>query len=172
MRIRRRRSSVASGCSRPRRSKRPRNSRSRRDEEPPEMAVLLTKKSRVAVQGITGHQGQFHTRAMLDFGTKVVAGVTPGKGGQKVEGVPVYDGADDAVRRKKANASIIFVPAAYAQHTVIETGEAGIQLIAVIPEDIPFHDALEFQPYARSKGVTVIGPNCPGIASPGQAKMG
>src|SRR5256885_10118996 len=109
---------------------------------------------------------------MLDFGTKVVAGVTPGKGGQKVEGVPVYDGADEAVRRKKANASIIFVPAAYAKDAVIEAVEAGIQLIAVITEHIPFHDALEFQPYARSKGVTVIGPNCPGIASPGQAKMG
>ncbi|HYT17410.1 MAG TPA: succinate--CoA ligase subunit alpha [Thermoplasmata archaeon] len=136
------------------------------------MAVLLTKKSRVVVQGITGHQGQFHTRAMLDFGTKVVAGVTPGKGGQKVEGVPVYDGADEAVRRKKANASIIFVPAAYAKDAVIEAVEAGIQLIAVITEHIPFHDSLEFQPYARSKGVTVIGPNCPGIASPGQAKMG
>src|SRR2546426_6419674 len=172
MRIRRRRSSEASGCSRPRRSKRPRNSPSKRDEEPPEMAVLLTKKSRVVVQGITGHQGQFHTRAMLDFGTKVVAGVTPGRGGQKIEGVPVYDGVDEAVRRKKANASIIFVPAAYAKDAVIEAVEAGIQLIAVITEHIPVHDALEFQPYARSKSVTVIRPNCPGIASPGQAKMG
>src|SRR3989442_523763 len=147
-RTRRRKSSVASGCSRPRRSKRPRNSRSRRDEEHPEMAVLLTKKSRVVVQGITGHQGQFHTRAMLDFGTKVVAGVTPGKGGQKVEGVPVFDAVDEAVRRKRANASIVFVPAAFARDAVIEAVEAGIRLI------------------------TVIGPNCPGLASPGQAKMG
>lgn len=136
------------------------------------MAVLLTKKSRVVVQGITGHQGQFHTRAMLDFGTRVVAGVTPGKAGQKVEGVPVYDTVEEAVRRKKANASIIFVPAAYTKDSVIEAVEAGLKLIVVITERIPFHDSLEFQPYARTKGVTVIGPNCPGIITPGQAKMG
>src|SRR3989441_12279880 len=110
MRTRRRKSSVASGCSRPRRSKRPRNSRSRRDEEHPEMAVLLTKKSRVVVQGITGHQGQFHTRAMLDFGTKVVAGVNPGKGGQKVEGGPGFDAGDEAGRPKKANPSHVVEP--------------------------------------------------------------
>src|SRR3989441_3280461 len=109
---------------------------------------------------------------MLDFGTKVVAGVTPGKGGQKVEGVPVFDAVDEAVRRKRANASIVFVPAAFAKDAVIEAVETGIRLIAVITERIPFHDALEFQPYARSKAVTVIGPNCPGLASPGQAKMG
>ena len=136
------------------------------------MAVLLTKKSRVVVQGITGHQGQFHTRAMLDFGTKVVAGVTPGKAGQKVEGVPVYDTVEEAVRRKKANASIIFVPAPYTKDSVIEAVEAGLKLVVVITERIPFHDSLEFQPYARTKGVTVIGPNCPGIITPGQAKMG
>lgn len=136
------------------------------------MAILLTKKSRVVVQGITGHQGQFHTRAMLDFGTKVVAGVTPGKGGVKIEGVPVYDGVDEAVQRRKANASIIFVPAPYSKDAVIEAVEAGIQLVVVITEHIPIHDALEFQPYARSKGVVVIGPNCPGLATVGQAKMG
>ena len=136
------------------------------------MAVLLTKKSRVVVQGITGHQGQFHTRAMLDFGTKVVAGVTPGKAGQKVEGVPVYDTVEEAVRRKKANASIIFVPAPYTKDSVIEAVEAGLKLVVVITERIPFHDSLEFQPYARTKGVTVIGPNCPGIITPGQAKLG
>ncbi|TLZ81336.1 MAG: succinate--CoA ligase subunit alpha, partial [Methanobacteriota archaeon] len=126
----------------------------------------MTRKSRVVVQGITGHQGQFHTRAMLDFGTKVVAGVTPGKGGQKVEGVPVFDAVDETVRHKRANASIVFVPAAFAKDAVIEAVEAGIRLIAVITERIPFHDALEFQPYARSRAVTVIGPNCPGLASP------
>ena len=136
------------------------------------MAILLTKRSRVVVQGITGHQGQFHTRAMLDFGTKVVAGVTPGKAGQKVDGVPVFEGVDDAVRRKKANASIIFVPAPFAKDAVIESVEAGIKLVVVITEHIPIHDALDFQPYARSKGVVVIGPNCPGLATVGQAKMG
>jgi succinyl-CoA synthetase alpha subunit len=126
----------------------------------------------VVVQGITGHQGQFHTRAMLDFGTKVVGGVTPGKGGARIEGVPVFDSVDEAVRRKKANASIIFVPAPYSKDAVIEAVEAGIRLVVVITEHIPIHDTLEFQPYARSKGVVVIGPNCPGLATVGQAKMG
>ncbi|HVG37492.1 MAG TPA: succinate--CoA ligase subunit alpha, partial [Thermoplasmata archaeon] len=89
------------------------------------MAVLLSKKSRVLVQGITGHQGQFHTRAMIDFGTKVVAGVTPGKGGTKVEGVPVFDSVREAVHRRRANASIIFVPAPYAKDAAIEAIEGG-----------------------------------------------
>ena len=136
------------------------------------MAVLLTKKARVVVQGITGHQGQFHTRAMRDFGTKVVAGVTPGKAGTKIEGVPVFDRVRDAVLRRKANASILFVPAPYAKDAAVEAIEAGIKLVVIITERIPFHDCLDFIPYARSKGVTVIGPNCPGIASPGGAKMG
>ncbi|TLZ65964.1 MAG: succinate--CoA ligase subunit alpha [Methanobacteriota archaeon] len=136
------------------------------------MAVLLTKKARVVVQGITGHQGQFHTRAMRDFGTKVVAGVTPGKAGTKIEGVPVFDRVRDAVLRRKANASILFVPAPYAKDAAVEAIEAGIKLVVIITERIPFHDCLDFIPYARSKGVTVIGPNCPGIASPGEAKMG
>jgi len=136
------------------------------------LAVLLTKKARVVVQGITGHQGQFHTRAMRDFGTKVVAGVTPGKAGTKIEGVPVFDRVRDAVLRRKANASILFVPAPYAKDAAVEAIEAGIKLVVIITERIPFHDCLDFIPYARSKGVTVIGPNCPGIASPGEAKMG
>lgn len=136
------------------------------------MAVLLTRKARVVVQGITGHQGQFHTRAMRDFGTNVVAGVTPGKAGSKIEGVPVFDRVRDAVLRRKANASILFVPAPYAKDAAVEAIEAGIKLVVIITERIPFHDCLDFVPYARSRGVTVIGPNCPGIASPGQAKMG
>jgi len=136
------------------------------------VAVLLTKKARVLVQGITGHQGTFHTRAMLDFGTKVVAGVTPGKGGTKVEGVPVFDGVREAVLRRKANASIIFVPAPFAKDAAIEAIEAGLKLIVVITERIPFHDCLDLVPYARSKGCAIIGPNCPGIITPGQSKMG
>ena len=136
------------------------------------MAVLLTKKARVLVQGITGHQGTFHTRAMLDFGTKVVAGVTPGKGGTKVEGVPVFDGVREAVLRRKANASIIFVPAPFAKDAAIEAIEAGLKLVVVITERIPFHDCLDLVPYARSKGCAIIGPNCPGIITPGQSKMG
>ena len=136
------------------------------------MAVLLTKKARVLVQGITGHQGTFHTRAMLDFGTKVVAGVTPGKGGTKVEGVPVFDGVREAVLRRKANASIIFVPAPFAKDAAIEAIETGLKLVVVITERIPFHDCLDLVPYARSKGCAIIGPNCPGIITPGQSKMG
>ena len=136
------------------------------------MAVLLTKRSRVVVQGITGHQGQIHTRAMLDFGTKVLAGSTPGKGGSKVEGVPVFDSVQQAVDKKRANASIIFVPAPYTKDAAIEAMEAGLKLVVIITERIPFHDTLEFIPYARTKGAGVIGPNCPGIITPGEAKMG
>jgi len=109
---------------------------------------------------------------MLEFGTKVVAGVTPGKGGATVEGVPVYDSVKEAVRRRKANASIIFVPAPYAKDAAIEAIEAGLKLVVIITERIPFHDCLELMPYARSRECTIIGPNCPGITTPAQAKMG
>lgn len=136
------------------------------------MSVLLTKHSRVVVQGITGHQGQFHTRAMLDFGTKVVAGTSPSKAGTKVEGVPVFESVQQAVEKKRANASIIFVPAPYTKDAAIEAMEAGLKLVVIITERIPFHDTLEFIPYARTKGAVVIGPNCPGIITPGESKMG
>src|SRR2546426_2085967 len=109
---------------------------------------------------------------MIDFGTKVVAGVTPGKSGTKVEGVPVFDSVREAVHRRRANASIIFVPAPYAKDAAIEAIEGGLKLVVIITERIPFHDCLDVMPYARSRGCTVIGPNCPGLASPGQAKMG
>src|SRR2546425_8378308 len=109
---------------------------------------------------------------MIDFGTKVVAGVTPGKGGTKVEGVPVFDSVREAVHRRRANASIIFVPAPYAKDAAIEAIEGGLKLVVIITERIPFHDCLDVMPYARSRGCVVIGPNCPGLASPGQAKMG
>src|SRR2546428_1069871 len=109
---------------------------------------------------------------MLDFGTKVVAGVTPGKGGTKVEGVPVFDSVREAVHRRRATASIIFVPAPYAKDAAIEAIEGGLKLVVIITERIPFHDCLEVMPLARSRGCVVIGPNCPGLASPGQAKMG
>src|SRR6058998_32561 len=172
MKPKRRRCFDPLACIRRRPWRKPPSSRSKSNRGAPRLAVLLTKKSRVLVQGITGHQGQFHTRAMLDFGTKVVAGVTPGKAGIKVEGVPVFDRVRDAVRRRKANASIVFVPAPYAKDAAVEAVEAGIKLLVIVTERIPFHDSLDLMPYARSKGTTVIGPNCPGLASPGQAKMG
>ena len=136
------------------------------------MAVLLDEKTRLIVQGITGHQGQFHTEKMLEYGTKVVAGVTPGKAGEQVQGVPVYDTCFEAVDATGANASIMFVPAPYAKDAAIEAIEAGIELLVMITERIPFHDCLDIMPYARAKGCRVIGPNCPGIISPGKAKAG
>ncbi len=136
------------------------------------MTVLVDAETRVVVQGITGHQGTVHTRQMKLFGTKVVAGVTPGKAGAEVEGVPVYDSVQDAVRTQHANAACIFVPAPYAKDALLETVDAGIRLAVVVTEHIPFHDMLVMYHYARSKGARIIGPNCPGIAAPGKAKVG
>ncbi|HEV8595746.1 MAG TPA: succinate--CoA ligase subunit alpha [Thermoplasmata archaeon] len=136
------------------------------------MSVLLDKSTKLIVQGITGHQGQFHTRAMLEYGTNVVAGVTPGKGGESVNGVPVYDACAEAVTATGANASIVFVPAPFAKDAAIEAIEAGVKLLVIITERIPFHDCLDVMPYARAKGVAVIGPNCPGVCTAGAAKVG
>lgn len=136
------------------------------------MAVLLNASTRLLVQGITGHQGEFHTRAMLDYGTNVVAGVTPGKGSTEVHGVPVFDSVHEAVAATDANASIVFVPAPYAKDAAIEAIEASVRLLVIITERIPFHDAMDVVTYARGRGVTVIGPNCPGVISAGKAKGG
>lgn len=136
------------------------------------MAALLTKDSRLCVAGITGHQGQFHTRAMLDFGTQVVAGVTPGKAGQEVHGVPVFDTVRAAVRETEADASLIFVPARFAADAVMEAASAGCELIVAITEHIPVHDAMRMISFAKGHGARVLGPNCPGIISPGHAKAG
>jgi len=136
------------------------------------MTVLVDKATRVVVQGITGHQGTVHSRQMRAFGTTVVAGVTPGKAGSDVEGVPVFDAVRDAVEKTGANASCIFVPAPYAKDALLEAVDAGIRLCVVVTEHIPFHDMLVMYHYARSKGTRIIGPNCPGIASPGNAKVG
>lgn len=130
------------------------------------MAVLLDGNTRLIVQGITGHQGQFHTMAMKEFGTNVVAGVTPGKGGTEVHGVAVYETMREAVDRHGGNASIVFVPAPFAMDAAIEAIEAGVNLLVIVTERIPVHDALDLVAHARTKGVTVVGPNCPGIASP------
>jgi succinyl-CoA synthetase alpha subunit len=136
------------------------------------MAVLLDEDNKVVVQGITGHQGQFHTKAMMDYGTKVVAGTSPGKAGEKVNGVPVFDGVAEAVTATKADTSIIFVPAPFAKDAVVESIEAGVRLVVIITERVPFHDCLDIMPYAKAKNVAIIGPNTPGIISPGRAKCG
>ena len=136
------------------------------------MTVLVDADTRVVVQGITGHQGTVHTRAMLEFGSKVVAGVTPGKGGSSVEGVPVFDSVAEAVDATGANASCLFVPAPYAKDALLEAVDAGLRLCVLVTEHIPFHDMLVMYHYARAKGTRIIGPNCPGIASPGKAKVG
>lgn len=130
------------------------------------MTVLVGPGTRAVVQGITGREGSFHTQRMLEYGTRIVAGVTPGKGGASVHGVPVYDTVREAVERHGANASVIFVPARFAADALLEAVDAGIKLVVVITEHIPVHDALRAIAYARSKGVTVIGPNCPGIVAP------
>ena len=135
------------------------------------MAIWADENIRLLVQGITGHQGQFHTKAMMEFGTKIVAGVTPGKGGMEVHGVPVYNTVEEAMEREP-NASIVFVPAPFAKDAVIEALDAGIKLVVVITENIPFHDAMQLVHYAKYKGARIIGPNCPGIASPGKTKIG
>jgi succinyl-CoA synthetase alpha subunit len=136
------------------------------------MSVLVDADTRVLVQGITGHQGMVHTVQMLKFGSKVVAGATPGKGGTSVEGVPVFDSVEEAVAKTGANATCIFVPAPFAKDALLEAVDAGIPLAVIVTEHIPFHDMLTMYHYARLKGARIIGPNCPGIASPGKAKVG
>lgn len=136
------------------------------------MTVLVDSETKVVVQGITGHQGTVHARAMREFGTQVVAGVTPGKGGATVEGVPVFDSVREAVEKTGANASCLFVPAPFAKDGLLEAVDAGLRLCVLVTEHIPFHDMLVMYHYARSKGARIIGPNCPGIAAPGRAKVG
>jgi succinyl-CoA synthetase alpha subunit len=136
------------------------------------MSTILTKSTRLLVQGMTGHQGTFNTGQMIEFGTKVVGGVTPGKDGEVVLGLPVFDTMEEAVRITKANTSIVFVPAPFARDAVIEAIDSGIKTIVVITERIPVKDSIEFIQYARLRRARIIGPNCPGLASPGIAKVG
>jgi len=136
------------------------------------MSIFVDDKNKVLVQGATGHQGVFHIGEMLSFGTKVVAGVTPGKGGQEVHGVPVFDTVKEGVDETGANTSLVLVPARFAKDAVFEALDAGIKTVVVITENIPFHDAMEFVHYAKYKDALLIGPNCPGIASPGKTKIG
>lgn len=135
------------------------------------MSVLLDRSTRLLVQGITGKEGQFHTKGAIDYGTRVVAGVTPGKGGQKVEGVPVFDTVRQAVKETDANASVIFVPPPFAADAILESADSGLPLVVCITEGIP---ALDMVKVMRSlpEGTRLIGPNCPGIISPGKGKIG
>jgi succinyl-CoA synthetase alpha subunit len=137
------------------------------------LAVLVDRSTKVLVQGITGREGSFHTEAMIRYGTKVVAGVTPGKGGSSVHGVPVYDSVEEAMRaHPEINASIVFVPARFAPDAVYEAIDAGIGMIVVITEGIPIHEGIRLIRYARMRGVRVIGPNTPGVITPGECKLG
>ncbi len=137
------------------------------------MVILVDKNTRVLVQGITGREGSFHTKLMLEYGTKIVAGVTPGKGGQEVHGVPVYDSIAEAVKEQGSiDASIVFVPARFAAEAVYEALDNNIKTVVVITEGIPVHDELGFVRYAKYIGAYIIGPNTPGIMSPGHTKIG
>jgi succinyl-CoA synthetase alpha subunit len=138
------------------------------------VSVLLDKDTRVVVSGITGSEGTFHARRNIAYGTNVVAGVTPGKGGQRAvdDKVPVYDTVMEAVQKEGANASLIFVPARFAADSIVEAVDAGCSLVVCITEGIPTRDMAEVYPYVRAKGAALIGPNCPGLISPGKANMG
>lgn len=136
------------------------------------MSIFIDETTRVLVQGITGRDGAFHTRGMLDYGTNVVAGVTPGKAGQTIEGVPVFDSVTDAIGETGADASIVFVPARFASDAVIEAVEAGLELVVAITEGVPTLDAARMYARAKARDVRLIGPNCPGLISPGKCKLG
>ncbi len=136
------------------------------------MSLLIDDSTRVIVQGITGRIGSAQTRWMLEYGTRVVGGVTPGKGGTTVEGVPVFDSVLEAAKETGANASVFFVPAAFVLDAFLETIDAGVKLIVVVPEHIPVKDVMKMRSYAIEKGVFALGPTTPGILSPGKGKMG
>jgi len=136
------------------------------------MSILIDENTRAIVQGITGNEGRFHTRQMLDYGTRIVGGVTPGKGGGEVEGVPVFDTVAEAVKETGADASIIFVPPAFAADAIMEAAEAGIDLVVCLTEGIPVNDMLIVRRYIEIRGTTLIGPNTPGLISPEKSKLG
>jgi succinyl-CoA synthetase alpha subunit len=136
------------------------------------MAIIVDESTRLVVQGITGREGAFHTLRNRAAGTNVVAGVTPGKGGESVEGIPVFDSVRDAVRETEPNTSMIFVPARFAADAIYEAVDAGIGTVICITEGIPAHDMLGIYNYLRPRGVTMVGPNCPGVLSPGKANVG
>ncbi len=136
------------------------------------MAILVDDETRLVVQGLTGSEGRFHGLRNRSYGTKLVAGVTPGKGGQDVDGVPVLDTVAEAVRDHGANTSMVFVPAPFAADAIYEAVEAGVHTVITITEGVPAHEMLRIHAYIRSKGVRLLGPNCPGALSPGKANVG
>ncbi len=136
------------------------------------MSILVDSNTRLLVQGITGREGEFHTRQMLDYGTNVVAGVTPGKGGMEAAGVPVFNTVKQAVETTGANTSIIYVPARFAPDAIYEAAGAGIGLVVCITEGIPTQDMIKVKAYLDQRGARLVGPNCPGLITPGQAKVG
>jgi succinyl-CoA synthetase alpha subunit len=136
------------------------------------VTVIVDDETRVIVQGITGHQGSFHALSMLEMGTKVVGGTSPGRGGSKVGGLPVFDTVVASVKETRANTSVVFVPARFALDAVTEALEAGIETVVVISEHIPQHDSMIMIQYARLKGARILGPNCPGLANPRRGKLG
>ena len=137
------------------------------------MSIFIDQATRLVVQGITGRDGSFHAKQMMGYGTKVVAGVTPGKGGQQFENtVPVFNTVAEAIRATEANAAVIYVPAAVAATAIFEAADAGIALIVCITEGIPVLDMTRVLPYVRERGARLVGPNCPGLISPGKSKVG
>jgi len=136
------------------------------------MSALVDTSTRLLVQGITGNEGTFHTRQAVAYGTKVVAGVTPGKGGQTMDGIPVFDTVARAVRETGANASVIFVPPPFAADAILEAADAGLPLVVCITEGVPTLDMVRVKAFLKGKATRLVGPNCPGVISPGKAKIG
>ncbi len=136
------------------------------------MSIFVNKDTRLLVQGITGKEGQFHTRQCVAYGTRVVAGVTPGKAGQNMDGIPVFNTVQDAVKETGANCSMIFVPPPFAADAIMEASDSGVNLIVAITEGIPVLDMMRVKNYLSTKACRLIGPNCPGIITPGECKIG
>jgi succinyl-CoA synthetase alpha subunit len=137
------------------------------------VSIFIDRNTTVIVQGITGRDGSFHTKQMMEYGTKIVAGVTPGKGGQKFEGtVPIFNTVAEAMKATNANTSVIYVPPMYAADAMLEAADAGVKFIVAITEGVPVLDMTRVYPFVKEKGARLLGPNCPGLITPGQSKVG
>ena len=136
------------------------------------MSILVNSETRVLTQGITGATGQFHTRTCKEYGTQMVAGVTPGRGGTSFEDIPVFDSVEEAVRETAANASVIYVPPPFAADAIMESADAGVPLVICITEGVPVQDMMRVKRYLKDRGTVLVGPNCPGVITPGECKIG